>query len=464
MRQHQNRVVCAGSLVLCVLVVLFSRDSFAQPAVKFDADIQPIFEQHCWRCHSEKRAAGGLRLDERRFAEQGGGSGRNLLEPVPHRNELLRRVKSEIDGERMPSEGPSLTAEQIATLERWIAQGADWPVNMPAPMPAWAAPAKPTWEVWLDRISYATTGRYLPAYVAAMLILIAMIFVERAKQDRPGEPAANATKSAIPEAWRKRLAPLSRAWYLVAFLCVAIYVVVQFSLEQAEDLQRAQRQVAHVQSAAPGNRPAAKEIIRPQHPPRLGGIYYRGNDERSEELYNGGFYRTATFDVRLTDAEGRALAWGDPIPDQPQLRLVVERAPHASPSLFIPTIMEVSGLSPVQPEQIAKAEEIPFFNLHADIPGERWSVLFPLEPVPPQGKLAGKVYLYKGVADDETHRRVDPSYLIGYEISASNGCIAPTSQIWMGSVYNLPQLIVPEKGQIPGEHWFDFRPIPEIEM
>lgn len=448
--------------ILCLVLGLAccqfaARDCSAQPAVRFEKDVKPIFEQHCWRCHSEKRAAGGLRLDERQFAERGGGSGKNLLELAGHRNELLRRVKSEVDGERMPSNAPPLTAEQIATLERWIAQGAEWPMKMTAP-PAWAVQPKPTWEVWLDRITYATTGRYLPAYFAAMAILIAMIFVERAKQQKPREAVA---KSKFAKACRYRLKRISRAWYLVALLFVAVFVVVQFSREQAADLRQARRNAAQVQKAPPK---ATKEVLRPQHPPRLGGVYYRGNDERSEELYNGGFYRTATFDIRLADAEGRALAWGDPLPDQPQLRLVVERAAHSSPSLFVPTIMEVSGLSSVQPEQIAKAENIPFYNLRADIPGERWSVLFPLEPIPLQGKLVGKVFLYKGIAEDDTNRRGEPSYVIGYELSASDGCLARESQVWMGSVYNLPQLVVPEKGQIPAEHWFDFRPIPEIEM
>lgn len=459
------RIVALPFLLLCAS--LAPREATAQPAVRYEADIKPILQQHCWKCHGEKRAAGGLRLDERRFAERGGGSGKNLLELAADRNELLRRVRSTMDGERMPSDGPPLPIEKIEALQQWIAQGAEWPVKIETP--EWELPPPPTWEIWLDRFTYATSGRYLPAYFLAMAILISMIFVERAKQERLQEKGA---KSVLPKVIRKRLARLSRAWYLVAFSGVAIFVLVQFSREQLAEVRQVKKNAAQVHKSRPANGQSVRtedgqikppDLLRPMHPPRLGGLYYRGNDERSTELYNGGFYRTATFEVQLADGEGRALAWGDAVPDEPHLRFVLERSPHSSPSLFIPSIMDTSGLSPVQPEQMATAETVPFFPLLADIPGERWSVLLPLEPIPPQGKLTGKVYLYKGLAGDETNRKGEASYLIGYELSASEGCIAREAQIWMGSVYNLPQLLYPEQGQIPAEHWFDFRPIPEIE-
>ena len=56
--------------------------------------------------------------------------------------------------------------------------------------------------------------------------------------------------------------------------------------------------------------------VYPMHPKRLGGIYYRGNDERSPELFNGGFYRTATLEVWLSDAAGNHLQWNDEIADR----------------------------------------------------------------------------------------------------------------------------------------------------
>ena len=202
---------------------------------------------------------------------------------------------------------------------------------------------------------------------------------------------------------------------------------------------------------------------RPTHPPRLGGTYYRGNDERSENLFNGGFYRTATFHVHLADEEGNDLAWCDPFPNKPHIRLQIVRAPHSSSALFTPEIMENVGLSTTQPEQIQPGQATPLTRLQTDIPGESWSVLFPLEPLPPQGKLAGKVYVYKANSSADVLGREAAAYLIGYELFASEGKITRQSQLWMASVYNVASLQWPEPGKIPADHWFDFRPIPEID-
>lgn len=460
-RQYSTQVVRYTVLAAIASVWIFPAASQAQPAVNFAADIQPILAEHCWKCHGEKRAAAGLRLDQRRFAERGGGSGKNLLVLNRDTNELLRRVRSTVESERMPSEGPPLSPAQIALLERWISQGAEWPIT-PAEEAALGINQEPWADLWLDRLAYTTTSRYLPAYFLLMALLISIIFVERAKRARQ-EGTLSPTNWA--RAVQKRLARLSRAWYLAVFLGIVIFVTVQFCREQQRDLQQARRiQLGRNGSVNSGN-PASStlEPLRPMHPPRLGGEYYRGNDERSPDLFNGGFYRTAKFEVYLADAEGGRLAWGDPLPDQPQLRFVIERSPHSSPSLFGPEIMEHSGLSAVQPEQLATATQIPYFNLQTDVPGERWSVLFPLEPIPAQGKLSGKVYLYKGSASDELYRHAEASYLIGYELSSSAGCIARESHLWMASVYNVPQLLAPQPDQIPADHWFDFRPIPEIE-
>ena len=44
-------------------------------ATDFERDIQPIFEQRCYACHSAAAAQGQFRLDSREHAFRGGGSG-----------------------------------------------------------------------------------------------------------------------------------------------------------------------------------------------------------------------------------------------------------------------------------------------------------------------------------------------------------------------------------------------------
>lgn len=446
-----------GGLVTLSTVGIFPAGAGAQSAADFKRDIKPILAEHCWKCHSEKRAAGGLRLDQRKFAERGGGSGKDLLELNRNHNELLRRVRSTVAAERMPREAPPLATAQIELLERWILQGAAWP-DSPEVEPV--AHQQPLTELWLDRLAYTTTSRYLPAYFLLMSVLISIIVVERAKRARQ---EARMAEGKAARAVQKQLARLSRAWYLVLLLGIVVFVVVQLCREQRDDLQQARRAL-HAKGGSPlaGDQPK-QEPQRPMHPPRLGGEYYRGNDERSPELFNGGFYRTAKFEVYLTDAEGGRLAWGDPVPDQPHLLFAIERAAHSNPTLFAPEIMENAGLTSVQPEQMATAKSIPFFQLRTDLPGERWSVLFPLETIPATGKLTGKAFLYKGSPQDEQHRSAEPWYLIGYELSADGGKISRESNIWMASIYAFSLVVTPGPGQIPADQWFDFRPIPEIE-
>ncbi|TVQ02848.1 MAG: DUF1553 domain-containing protein [Planctomycetaceae bacterium] len=91
----------------------------------FHREVQPILRDHCFRCHDEN-AEGGLRLSSREAVLVGGDSGEPAV--VPHdlnAGELLARVRSTDESERMPPAG-GMTPEQIATLERWIEGGVSW--------------------------------------------------------------------------------------------------------------------------------------------------------------------------------------------------------------------------------------------------------------------------------------------------------------------------------------------------
>ena len=65
---------------------------------------------------------------------------------------------------------------------------------------------------------------------------------------------------------------------------------------------------------------------RPPLSPRLSATYYRGNDERSARLFNGGHYRTATFNVSVRGANGVRKA-GDALNGPIIIRIEIVRAP-----------------------------------------------------------------------------------------------------------------------------------------
>ncbi len=99
----------------------------ATAGASFDRDVQPLLSR-CVQCHGPGKAKAGLRLDSLPAATAKLKSGNRAVVPgKPEESELLRRVRSTDDTERMPPKGAPLTAAQAETLRLWIAAGADWP-------------------------------------------------------------------------------------------------------------------------------------------------------------------------------------------------------------------------------------------------------------------------------------------------------------------------------------------------
>ena len=116
-------------------------------AIDFAREVQPILAENCLHCHgpdAQDRKA-GLRLDTRDGALQGGKSGvATIVEHKPADSELIARILSTDEEDMMPppKEKKTLTAAQIDTLRRWIAEGAPYtshwaftaPVQAPLPL------------------------------------------------------------------------------------------------------------------------------------------------------------------------------------------------------------------------------------------------------------------------------------------------------------------------------------------
>lgn len=99
-----------------------------QGGIDFFTKIQPILESRCASCHSGDKSKGGLRLDDRAAAMEGGDNDGAAITPgKPESSSLLQRVKSKDADTVMPPKGDPLTAEQIRLLETWIREGANWP-------------------------------------------------------------------------------------------------------------------------------------------------------------------------------------------------------------------------------------------------------------------------------------------------------------------------------------------------
>ncbi len=96
--------------------------------VDFVRDVRPIFERHCYGCHADKKQKSGLRLDIKRQAFQGGGLyGAGIIPMEPTKSPIVQVVADKDADLQMPPEGPRLSTVEIATLTRWVKEGATWP-------------------------------------------------------------------------------------------------------------------------------------------------------------------------------------------------------------------------------------------------------------------------------------------------------------------------------------------------
>jgi mono/diheme cytochrome c family protein len=100
----------------------------SERTIDFNAEIQPIFEQSCVRCHGSARPKGGFRLDNYESFLKGGHNGPAVF-PGDSTNSPLIHYVARIDPDSaMPPEGDGepLTPAQVELLRQWVDQGAWW--------------------------------------------------------------------------------------------------------------------------------------------------------------------------------------------------------------------------------------------------------------------------------------------------------------------------------------------------
>jgi hypothetical protein len=104
-------------------------DSFAVAAapVDFRRDVAPILKQRCLSCHNNRDRRGGLSLQSADVTGKGGDSGKVIV-PGDAASSYLLDLLIPIDGTaEMPKGAPPLEPDEVATIRRWIADGAAWP-------------------------------------------------------------------------------------------------------------------------------------------------------------------------------------------------------------------------------------------------------------------------------------------------------------------------------------------------
>lgn len=99
--------------------------STSSSPISFDREIRPILEEKCLSCHGDALKLSRLDLRTRETAISGGAHGPALVPGNAEQSRLYRMVAG-LDTPAMPMQGTALSAAQIATLKKWIDEGARW--------------------------------------------------------------------------------------------------------------------------------------------------------------------------------------------------------------------------------------------------------------------------------------------------------------------------------------------------
>lgn len=118
--------------------------------VEFNRDVRPILSDKCFACHGpdEKHRKAKLRLDVEKDA-------RRVIGKLDE-SELVSRITAAEESERMPpaKTNKPLTAKEIDTLMRWVAEGGKWATHWAyvPPTKHLAPEVKGDWPAnWIDR-------------------------------------------------------------------------------------------------------------------------------------------------------------------------------------------------------------------------------------------------------------------------------------------------------------------------
>lgn len=434
-------------LLICGLTCLAAATADANAAdkrVDFESEVWPLLSGRCVACHGPVRQESGLRLDLRRGLESGGDTGADLLATPAEDGPFITRLTSDTLGSRMPPEGPWLTPAEVSLLAEWINQGAHWPEQAGA---ATFETGPGTFESWSIRARELTrhVRWVLVALMAGALVVLA---IERRMKARQ-----SVNRSV-------------RLWYLIGSLVLLLVGLWAHhrgcERERSTEIARLEDELQSIRNPVAAADEFGPVPFRPRHPPRMQGEYFRGNDERHERLFNGGFYRTATFRIAVEDENTSPLAVGDAVPTGPIfLRFDMERAKGTTRLHFTEHAMSTVFLSN-QSAQSGVTDE----PLALDViePDWRWQVRYQLADKPAaDDHIRGRVFVYCSASVSNSRINGRPHYGIEFDIRIRGGVIQPESEVWMGSLFQTEKVDQPAPGRIPVAEWFDFRAMPEIE-
>jgi uncharacterized membrane protein/mono/diheme cytochrome c family protein len=120
------------------LADVFGKDSVPGTVIKPLANVQeadvyhdvvrPILQTRCYGCHGANKQKGKLRMDDSVLLMKGGKDGKIIERGKPEESDMIKRLLLPVDNEdhMPPKEKPQPSENQIALLQWWISQGAEF--------------------------------------------------------------------------------------------------------------------------------------------------------------------------------------------------------------------------------------------------------------------------------------------------------------------------------------------------
>jgi cytochrome c553 len=122
------RVSLAGLLAALPLGAAVAVEPTPAQLDFFEKRVRPVLVESCYECHGEKKQRGGLRLDSRAAALEGGDTGPAFVPRDPAKSALIEAIGYKNENFQMPPK-KRLADQQIADLTAWVADGAAWPAE-----------------------------------------------------------------------------------------------------------------------------------------------------------------------------------------------------------------------------------------------------------------------------------------------------------------------------------------------
>ena len=144
--------------MICFLIAVLATAALLAQPVEFNRDIRPILSDRCFACHGPDAAnrKSPLRLDGEADAKKDLGRRRFAILPGDPANSLLyQRITSANNALRMPPQSAghaALPPAAIASIKRWIEQGAQWQSHW-----SFVAPTRPATHASID--AFVRQGR-----------------------------------------------------------------------------------------------------------------------------------------------------------------------------------------------------------------------------------------------------------------------------------------------------------------